>query len=180
MFGVLKILNKLRGDGGLVSTNNKKLAKKIRQIAGLGFKTITETTGRIRVDKDKFQNPNWTRFSEIGYNFRINQMAAAVCLGQIENFQIFYQKKNRFRKSYKGILKNSKFFKIQSELKNKQHTYYTFSAKYLGNNYGVPWEVFRKKYGIRRRWNLCSLKNSFTKNLHLKNIKLVIVIKTAG
>ena len=134
------------GDGGLVSTNNKKLAKKIRQIAGLGFKTITETTGRIRVDKDKFQNPNWTRFSEIGYNFRINQMAAAVCLGQIENFKYFIKKRIDSGKSYKGILKNSKFFKIQSELKNKQHTYYTFSAKYLGNNYGVPWEVFRKKY----------------------------------
>ena len=134
------------------------MAKKIRQIAGLGFKTITETTGRIRVDKDKFQNPNWTRFSEIGYNFRINQMAAAVCLGQIENFKYFIKKRIDSGKSYKGILKNSKFFKIQSELKNKQHTYYTFSAKYLGNNYGVPWEVFRKKYGIRRRWNLRSLK----------------------
>ena len=74
------------GDGGLVSTNNKKLAKKIRQIAGLGFKTITAKTGRIRVNKDKFQNPKWTRFSEIGYNFRINQLAAAVCLAQLENF----------------------------------------------------------------------------------------------
>ena len=92
------------GDGGLVSTNNKKLAKKIRQIAGLGFKTITETTGRIRVDKDKFQNPNWTRFSEIGYNLGLIRWRRTP--GQIENFKYFIKKRMNSGKSYKGILKN--------------------------------------------------------------------------
>ena len=134
------------GDGGLVSTNNKKLAKKIRQIAGLGFKTITAKTGRIRINKDKFQNPNWTRFSEIGYNFRINQLAAAVCLAQLENFNFYIKKRINSGESYSKILKNNKFFKVQSILKNKQHTYYTFSALYLGANYGVSWKSFRKKY----------------------------------
>ena len=49
------------GDGGVVTTDNPKLAKYIRQFGGVGFKNITAESGKVRIDKDKFQNPNWER-----------------------------------------------------------------------------------------------------------------------
>ena len=49
------------GDGGIVTTDNSELARKIRQFGGVGFKNLTATSGKVRIDRDKFQNPNWER-----------------------------------------------------------------------------------------------------------------------
>ena len=39
------------GDGGIVTCNKESLAKSIRKIGGLGFKTLTATSGRVRTDR---------------------------------------------------------------------------------------------------------------------------------
>ena len=54
------------GDGGIVTTNDEKLATHIRKLGGLGFKSLTAKSGRVRTDRDKLQNPNWDRFEIVG------------------------------------------------------------------------------------------------------------------
>jgi len=134
------------GDGGVVTCYNKNLAKKIRKIAGLGFKTITAKSGRVRVHKDKFQNPDWERFDSIGFNYRINQLGAAVALAQTERLEYFIDLRVRMAKEYERIMSKSKFFKVQKIKKKFKHTFYTYSAKFLGKKYGIDWLDFRKKY----------------------------------
>ena len=58
------------GEGGILTTNNKSLAAKMRKFGGLGFSNITAYTGKIR-DRNKFQNPSWKRHNAFGYNFAI-------------------------------------------------------------------------------------------------------------
>ena len=77
------------GDGGIVTTDNEVLAEKIRRLGGLGFKTLTATSGKVRTDRDLLQNPDWERFESIGYNYRMGQLAAAVALAQMEQNDYF-------------------------------------------------------------------------------------------
>ena len=49
------------GEGGMIITNNKKYAKTIRKLGGHGFKNLEASEGRIKLDKDIFQNPNFER-----------------------------------------------------------------------------------------------------------------------
>ena len=72
------------GDGGIILCHNKDLATKIRKLGGLGFKTLTADSGKVRTNRDKLQNPNWERFDVIGFNYRMSQLAAAVALAQVE------------------------------------------------------------------------------------------------
>lgn len=134
------------GDGGIVTCRDEDLAKKIRKIGGLGFKTLSAESGKVRTDRDKLQNPDWERFDEIGYNFRMNQMAAAVALAQMERSDYFIGLRRMMGKAYESTLAKSKLLTPQFEPDNYFYTYYTFSAKFNGADNGIGWAEFRKKY----------------------------------
>ncbi len=134
------------GDGGIVTCNNEKLATLIRKIGGLGFKSLTAESGKVRTDRDKLQHPDWDRFDEIGYNYRLGQMQAAVALAQMERAQYFIDLRRAMGLGYADTLSNSELLTPQRVLDGYYHTYYTFSAKFNGEKLGVSWEDFRKKY----------------------------------
>tara|TARA_B110000967_G_scaffold203659_1_gene244744 strand:- start:1191 stop:2372 length:1182 start_codon:yes stop_codon:yes gene_type:complete len=134
------------GDGGIITCNDEKLATSIRKIGGLGFKALTAESGKVRTDRDKIQSPSWDRFDEIGYNYRMNQMGAAVALAQMERGQYFIDLRRAMGIGYTEALINSDLLTPQLVSKGYYHTYYTFSAKFHGDSLGVSWEEFRKKY----------------------------------
>jgi perosamine synthetase len=134
------------GDGGLVTCHDENLAIKIRKTGGLGFKTLTAESGKVRTDRDLLQNPSWERFEQIGYNYRMNQLAAAVALAQLERNDFFINLRRSMGLDYVESLKNSKLLSPQFEPSGYYYTYYTFSAKFNGDAHGISWFDFRKKY----------------------------------
>ncbi len=134
------------GDGGLVTCHDENLAIKIRKTGGLGFKTLTAESGKVRTDRDLLQNPSWERFEQIGYNYRMNQLAAAVALAQLERNDFFINLRRSMGLDYVESLKNSKLLSPQFEPNGYYYTYYTFSAKFNGDSHGISWFDFRKKY----------------------------------
>ncbi len=134
------------GDGGIVTCNNEELSTKIRKIGGLGFKNLTASSGKVRTDKDKLQNPNWERFDMVGYNYRMNQLAAAVALAQVERTDEFINLRRKMAKAYDAILEKSSLLTPQKVQEGFYHTYYTYSAKFNGSDHGIEWSDFRKKY----------------------------------
>ena len=134
------------GDGGIVTTDNEDLAEKIRRLGGLGFKTLTATSGKVRTDRDLLQNPDWERFESIGYNYRMGQLAAAVALAQMEQNDYFINLRRESGLAYTKAILNSDLLTAQHVSKGYTNTYYTFSAKFNGGQHGIKWEDFRQKY----------------------------------
>jgi dTDP-4-amino-4,6-dideoxygalactose transaminase len=134
------------GDGGIVACYDEKLATKTRKIGGLGFKTLSAVSGKVRVDRSKFQDPNWERFDEIGYNYRMNQLAAAVALAQAERAEFYIGLRRAMGDGYRAVLSKSKLLVSQHEPKGYFYSYYTFSAKYCGQEHGISWYDFRAKH----------------------------------
>ena len=134
------------GDGGMITCSDETLAIKIRKIGGLGFKTLSAESGKVRTDRDKLQNPDWERFDEIGFNFRMNQMAAAVALAQMEKAEYYINLRRAMGQEYTSTLAKSELLTPQHEPEGYFYTYYTFSAKFNGNAHGINWADFRKKY----------------------------------
>ena len=134
------------GDGGIVTCNDEKLATSIRKFGGLGFKTLTAESGKVRTDRDLLQNPAWERFEQIGYNFRMNQLAAAVALAQMEKGQFFINLRRDMGLGFTSALKNASLLVPQFQPPGFYFTYYTFSAKFNGAEQGIKWEDFRKKF----------------------------------
>ena len=134
------------GDGGIIVCHDEELATKIRKIGGLGFKTLTALSGKVRVDRSRFQDPNWERFDTIGYNFRMNQLAAAVALAQAERANDYIQLRIAMGEGYRAALSKSKLLIPQHQPHGYKYTYYTFSGKFCGEQHGISWYDFRSKH----------------------------------
>ena len=68
------------GDGGIVVTDNEDYAVKMRKFGSLGYAAMTSGDGRIRINKDIFQNPNYKRHDMLSLNYRMPEVAAALGL----------------------------------------------------------------------------------------------------
>ena len=158
-------------EGGIVTTNNKDFAKKIRKFGGLGFANITAKSGKVRISKDKFQNPEWKRHDDFGYNYRLSEVNAAVALAQTEKLKYFVKKRMKSGNAYHNLIKKTKTNLLinQKVPKNFTHSYFTFAALFEGKKYGIKWKDFRKKFiqfggdGIYAAWQIVSEEPCFSK-----------------
>ena len=132
------------GDGGILATNNKILARKIRKFSNLGFKSLFAENSKISISKDERQNPNYKRFDEIGFNYRMNEFTASIALAQTEKMNHFIKLRRQSGIKFDQIFKFNKSFKAQSISTNTFSTYYTYAVKLISKK--VKWFDFRKKF----------------------------------
>ena len=172
------------GDGGIVTTDNANLAKKMREFSCAGFRNVSALSGKVRIDRSKFQDPNWKRHNILAYNYRLPEVAAAIGLAQIERIDFFLSKRILMGKKFRNVISSSKSDILINQLIPKKfiHSYYTFPCIFNGKNYGISWQEFRKKFiyfggdGIYAAWqtvnNEPAFKNAKEKGLFSGSIKI--------
>jgi perosamine synthetase len=146
-------------EGGILTTNNKVYAKKLRKFGGLGFANITANSGKVQIDKNKFQDPNWKRHDEFSFNYRMSELCAAVAFAQAKKIKLFVRKRQSAAKELLKIIKITKTDLLipQEVPKNFVHSYFTYPVLFNGNG-KVSWKKFRKKFisfggdGIYAAW----------------------------
>ena len=134
------------GDGGIVVTDDENLATRMRQFGGVGFKNITAARGKVRIDRNKFQDPNYERHNMMAYNYRMPELCAAVGLAQCEMMNEFVNLRKKMAEEYLNVVKDSDLFISQHVQKGYTNTYWTFAARFMGENKSIHWHEFRKKY----------------------------------
>ncbi len=135
-------------EGGIVATNNKKFAERIRKFAGIGYKNMTATGGRTSLSIEMVQNPNYERFDTIGLNYRMPQIVAAVCYAQLKNAKNIVNKRRKVAEIFRKQVQNCNWLIEQKIPNNTVHSHYTFSVKFLKEklNSKITWKTFYKKY----------------------------------
>tara|TARA_X000000950_G_scaffold41957_1_gene46136 strand:- start:25908 stop:27077 length:1170 start_codon:yes stop_codon:yes gene_type:complete len=88
------------GEGGLVTTNNPSLAKKIRFLRSHG---ITKDLSEMREDSD---GPWYYEQHELGYNYRMPDLNAALGISQLRKLREFVEKREDLSKYYDLHLQN--------------------------------------------------------------------------
>ena len=149
------------GEGGMVITNNEKYAEMVRKIGGHGFKNLRAGEGRIRLNQDIFQNPNYKRHDEIGWNYRLPEFNAAIALAQLEKIDELVEMRVKSAKLFIDVMSNCDYLIPQNVPEGYTNSYYTLGVVYEGQErIGVPWENFRKEYiknggdGIYGAWSV--------------------------
>lgn len=122
------------GEGGMVATNNDKIAKHARLL------------------KDLAHSPQ-KRFlhKEIGFNFRMTNMQAALGVAQLEEIKKYIQKKRRMADTYNKELSEIKGLTLPIERSWAKNVYWM---------YGI---MVEKEFGITR--------DEFMKRLYQKGIE---------
>src|SRR5574343_15979 len=81
------------GEGGILVTNDEKMAEDARKLGGHGYKNLKADEGRIRLNQEVFQDPGYKRHDVIGYNYRLKEFSAAIALAQLERADELVEKR---------------------------------------------------------------------------------------
>lgn len=132
------------GDGGIIATDNEDLADYVRKLSTQGFRNATARSGKIRVSKDLFQNPDYKRHSCLGFMYRLPEVAAAIALGQVERMDYFVDKRKKMGSLYKEVVDTygKDIIKYQFTPSEDSSSYWAFAAKIV--NEDIPWSKFRE------------------------------------
>lgn len=137
------------GGGGMIITNNRNLAKKARY--------LTEQA------KD---DPVRCIHNEVGYNFRLSNLQAALGLAQLERLREFIRTKKRNYQLYKKELNGVDGIKIMGYSDGTQPNYWFYSLlmdknRYGMNKDGLMFALAKHKIEARPLWYLNHLQRPY-------------------
>ena len=95
------------GGGGMISTNNRDLAIRAKHL------TTTAKIDRVFFEHD-----------EVGYNYRLVNLLAALGLGQLSRIHSFVEIKRNNHKKYAGLLRESSGVSLYTAPKNSKSNYW--------------------------------------------------------
>jgi len=146
------------GDGGIIVTNNEEYAVAMRKFNSLGYAAMKSGDGRIRINKDIFQDPSYKRHDTVGLNYRMPEVAAALGLAQIERLEYFVDLRVNIGKLFYETVKRCNYLVPQKTPDGDLNSYWAFTVKYERDD--IPWQEFRNKFiefdgdGIYAAWAL--------------------------
>ena len=133
------------GSGGAILTNDKKMSIRLKHLS---------THAKVPSVVDHVHD-------EIGYNYRMNNLSAAVGCAQIENIKRILKAKRANFKWYKQLFNKINYLKILEEPKHSKTNYWLITAvlKNLKLKNILLKNLKSKGYGLRTTWRpLHSLK----------------------
>lgn len=117
-------------EGGLLLTNDKKLAEMARKFGGGGFKNLTADKSKMAaIIPSEFQSPDFKRHDSLGLNYRISEFCAAIATAQFEKVEQKVKLRRDIAKLYNNVFKNFPQFEIQFVPQFYKSSYFTFAVK---------------------------------------------------
>ena len=117
------------GEGGMILTNNKKLYDKCKSLRNLCF-----GKGNNRFNHD-----------DIGWNYRMTNLQAAIGCGQLKNISKIIRRKKEIGRRYISILKNNNKIYIQpNKLDYAENIFWVFGVL-LKKNVSISRDLIVKK-----------------------------------
>jgi perosamine synthetase len=112
------------GEGGVITTNNKDLYKRLIKLRSHGiYKGNFEFPGMSLMDdglinkkeasdEDGALNPWYYEMQELGYNYRITDIQCALALSQLNKLDLFIKRRREISKLYDKLFKKTKLVNL--------------------------------------------------------------------
>lgn len=108
------------GEGGMVVTSDKTLAEKIRYLSVFGMKSAW--------DREKDQILSIPEFSDIGYNYKMSDITAAIGVAQLKKIDMIIERKRKLAKYWDEKLEDIDFITKPYVQKDVRHIYQSYVA----------------------------------------------------
>ncbi len=117
------------GEGGMITTNNKKIYEKLLLYRTHGIHKNPSKFENKKLAYDKYNQRNmwYYEMKLLGFNYRITDFQAALGISQLTKLNRFTKKRNQIAKYYNFKFKNIKFLRTPPNSKNVHHTYHLYT-----------------------------------------------------
>ena len=106
------------GEGGMVVTNNKELADKIRHFSVFGMKSAW--------DREKATNFIVPEFIDVGYNYKMSDITAAIGIVQLNRIKKIIKRKVELAKYWDEKIENLNYIDAPYVSQNCKHIYQSY------------------------------------------------------
>ena len=116
-------------EGGACMTNNEELYKKIYDLRSHGI---------VRNQKDMLNKKQGSWYYEqkvLGFNYRLNDLQAALGINQIKKLKLFVNERHKIAKKYNKLLKNNQNIVTPFQIEEAFSSYHLYIIK-VSNNEG--------------------------------------------
>lgn len=127
------------GEGGMLITSNQYFAERIRKFNSLGYAGVSSE--QVKIAKKDIQIPSYERHVQLGYNFRISELCAAVALAQVERIEELVDVRKKVAKFFDESVKGCKWLRSQHVPENCIHSYWTYPL--VLEHPDISWKQFR-------------------------------------
>ena len=135
------------GEGGIVISNDERLAERVRKFGGIGYKNLKAEEGRMQVNPSTFQDPDYKRHDSFGWNYRMPEICAAVGLGLVERIDELVQRRQVIARMFDEAVADCEWMIPQKTPEGMVNSYWSYAVKYEGKQaVGFSWKEFYKKY----------------------------------
>jgi perosamine synthetase len=140
----------------------------VRRVGSLGYAGVGADKGKIT--KKDIQDPLYSRHVQMGWNYRMPELCAAVALAQLENIDELVNRRIEVANLFSETVKNIDWLKPQYVGSEYKNSYWTWVVKL--DNPKLSWYDFRDKFleyggdGIYAAWKLTYLEPMF-QNMNL-------------
>ena len=125
------------GEGGSVSTNNKRIIEKVR---------ILRTHGLIKTKKLIEKHGNWFyQMNDLGFNYRLSDINSALGISQLKKINKILKKRRDIAKFYDNYFKDKSIFITPQIEKYNQHAYHIYPLQIRFDKLRINKKIFFKK-----------------------------------
>ena len=118
------------GEGGMITTNNKKIYEKLLLFRTHGIHKNSKSflNRSLAFDENKEVNRWYYEMSELGYNYRMTDIQASLGNNQLKRIDKITIYRNKVAQVYKKEFKNIADIKMPSTISNTYHAYHLFTV----------------------------------------------------
>ena len=109
-------------EGGVCMTNDKDIYKKIYDLRSHGIV-------RNQSSSKKNQGPWYYEQIDLGYNYRLNDLQAALGINQVKKVDLFVKQRNEVAEKYNELLKLNKNITIPKQSKDSYSSFHLYIIK---------------------------------------------------
>ncbi|OGZ18335.1 MAG: histidine kinase [Candidatus Nealsonbacteria bacterium RBG_13_38_11] len=132
------------GSGGMIITNDEKLAEKTRKFSILGYSTLSAKQDSFKTSLDVVQHPSFKRHEILGFNYRLPEVCAAMVLAQLEKADKLIEMRQKIAELYSKAIEGCSWLVPQKTPAGFVNAYWTYVLKLDTSK--VAWEKFRQTF----------------------------------
>jgi perosamine synthetase len=134
------------GEGGIVITSDKALAGKIRRFTSLGYSLVGAEPGASKIDKRQIVNPRFERHVDLGFNYRISEILAAVALAQLENLDNAVALRRAAAQAFDEVVSRCSWLIPQKIPDDCHHAFWSYAVKIAPDRAEDLWQQFYDRF----------------------------------